>query len=108
ISEIPMSGDALDHNFVIDGGPALAPGDEPSVYSRSVMGDYFGAMRIPLKAGRLLSESDRENAPRVGVVNEALVRQYFPNSNPLGRRLRWARQEEGHWIQIVRVVGDRR
>jgi putative ABC transport system permease protein len=106
ISEVPMSGDALDHNFVIDGGPPLAPGDEPSVYSRSVMGDYFGTIRIPLKAGRLLAESDRENAPRVGVVNEALVRRYFPNSSPLGRRLRWARQEEVHWITIIGVVGD--
>ena len=106
ISEVPMSGDALDHDFVIDGAPALAPGDEPSIYSRSVMGDYFGTMRIPLKAGRLLAESDREDTERVGVVNEAMARRYFPNSSPIGHRLRWVRQTEIHWITIVGVVGD--
>ena len=92
ISELPMSGDALDHDFVIDGAPAVAPGDEPSIYSRSVMGDYFGTMGIPLRAGRLLAESDREDTLFVGVVNEAWSRRYFPSSDPIGRRLRWARQ----------------
>jgi putative ABC transport system permease protein len=106
ISEIPLSGDALDHDFVIQGEPALAPGDEPSIYSRSVMGDYFGVMRIPLRAGRRLNEGDRENTEFVGVVNESMVRRYFPHSNPLGRRLRWARQEKPQWITIVGVVGD--
>jgi putative ABC transport system permease protein len=106
ISEIPLSGDALDHDFVIQGEPALAPGDEPSIYSRSVMGDYFGVMRIPLRAGRLLNEGDRENTEFVGVVNESMVRRYFPHSNPVGRGLRWARQEKPQWITIVGVVGD--
>jgi len=106
ISEVPLSGDALDHDFVIDGAPPLAPGDEPSIYTRSVMGDYFETMRIPLRAGRLLTEADREDTAFVGVVNESMVRRYFPNTNPLGRRLRWARQREPHWITIVGVVGD--
>jgi putative ABC transport system permease protein len=106
VSEVPLSGDALDHDFVIEGEPPLKPGDEPSIYSRSVMGDYFGTMRIPLRAGRLLTEADRKETSLVGVVNESMVRRYFPHSNPLGRRLRWARQSEPHWITIVGVVGD--
>ena len=106
ISEIPLSGDALDHDFVIEGEPPIAPGDEPSIYTRSVMGDYFRVMRIPLRAGRLLNEGDRESTEYVGVVNESMVRRYFPHSNPLGRRLRWARQREPEWITIVGVVGD--
>lgn len=106
ISELPLSGDALNHDFVIEGEPSLAPGDEPSIYSRSVMGNYFGTMRIPLRAGRLLSDADREETAFVGVVNETMVRRYFPHSNPLGRRLRWARETEPQWITIVGVVGD--
>ena len=106
VSELPLSGNFLDHDFVIDGEPPLAPGDEPTVLSRSVLGDYFGTMGIPLRAGRLLTDADREDAERVGVVNESMVRRYFPHSNPLGRRLRWARQDEIRWITIVGVVGD--
>ena len=107
VSELPLSGDALDHDVVIEGEPPLAPGDEPSIYSRSVMGDYFGVMGIPLRAGRALTEADREETTFVGVVNEAAVRRYFPHSNPIGRRLRWARQPAPYqWIEIVGVVGD--
>ncbi|HEX4438669.1 MAG TPA: ABC transporter permease [Thermoanaerobaculia bacterium] len=106
VSELPMSGDALDHDALIDGAPPVAPGDEPSLYSRSVMGDYFGVMGIPLRSGRFLTDADRENAPLVGVVNEAMARRFFPGSDPIGRRVRWARMQEVHWITIVGVVGD--
>jgi predicted permease len=106
ISELPLSGDALDHDFVIDGWQPVAPGDEPSIYSRSVMGDYFGMMRIPLRAGRALEDGDVEGSALVGVVNESMAKRYFPSSSPLGRRFRWARQPDAPWITIVGVVGD--
>ncbi len=106
ISEVPLTGQALNHNFVIEGRPPIAVGDEPELYSRSVMGDYFGVMGIPRKAGRDFLPSDREGAPLVGVVNESFVRQYFPGASPVGARIRWARQEEVQWIEIVGVVGD--
>jgi putative ABC transport system permease protein len=70
------------------------------------MGDYFGTLGIPLRAGRLLTDGDREDSVRVGVVNESMVRRYFSSSSPLGRRVRWARQDPPDWITIVGVVGD--
>jgi putative ABC transport system permease protein len=107
VSELPLSGNALDHDFLIDGRPPLAPGDEPSLQTRSVMGDYFHVMQIPLRAGREFATQDfADNAPLVGIANEATVHQYFPNEDPLGKRIRWARDPEVHWITIVGVVGD--
>jgi putative ABC transport system permease protein len=107
ISELPLSGDSLDHDFLIDGRPPIAPGDEPSLETRSVLGDYFKVMQIPLRQGRDFGPQDfDEKAPRVGIANDALVRQYFQNENPLGKRIRWARDPEIHWIEIVGVVGD--
>ena len=44
--------------------------------------------------------------PLVGVVNERFAREYFPGASPVGARIRWARQEEVQWIEIVGVVGD--
>ncbi len=106
ISEVPLTGQALNHNFVIEGRPPIAIGDEPELFSRSIMGNYFGVMGIPRKAGRDLTAADREGAPLVGVVNERFVREYFPGASPVGARIRWAREEEVRWIEIVGVVGD--
>ena len=107
ISELPLSGDALDHNFLIEHRPQIAPGDEPSLQTRSVLGDYFKVMQIPFLRGRDFGPQDfDEKAPRVGLANETLVRQYFQNEDPLGKRIRWARNPEIEWITIVGVVGD--
>ncbi|MEA2205273.1 MAG: putative transport system permease protein [Blastocatellia bacterium] len=107
ISELPLSGDSLNHDFVIDNRPHIDPGDEPSLESRSVMGDYFRTMKIPLLAGRDFDSRDfSENAPLVGIANAEMVRQYFPNEDPLGKRMRWARNPKVEWITIVGVVGD--
>jgi putative ABC transport system permease protein len=107
ISELPLSGDSLNHDFVIDGRPPISPGDEPSLETRSVMGDYFHVMEIPLLRGRDFSAQDfTKTAPDVGIANNSMVRQYFPNEDPLGKRIRWARDTEVHWITIIGVVGD--
>ncbi len=107
VSELPLSGDSLNHDFVIEGRPPIAPGDEPSLETRSVMGDYFQTMGISLKAGRDFGPQDfLEKAPLVGIANDAMVRQYFPNEDPLGKRIRWARNPQVEWITVVGVVGD--
>jgi putative ABC transport system permease protein len=63
---------------------------------------YFEALRIPLRAGRLIDQRDTGDAPKVVVVNEALAAKYFPGESPLGRALNlWGEQRS-----IVGVVGD--
>ncbi|HEX5884885.1 MAG TPA: ABC transporter permease [Pyrinomonadaceae bacterium] len=107
VSELPLSGDSLNHDFLVENRPPLAEGDEPSVETRSVLGDYFKVMQIPLHRGRDFGSQDfDEKAPRVGIANETLVRQYFQNEDPLGKRVRWARNPQVEWITIVGVVGD--
>lgn len=107
VSELPLSGDSLNHDFVIEGRASIAPGDEPSLETRSIMGDYFKVMQIPLRAGRDFGPQDfAEKAPLVGIANEAFVRQYFQTEDPLGKRIRWVRNPEVEWITIVGVVGD--
>lgn len=107
VSELPLSGDALDHDFLIENRPPIAPGDEPSLQTRSIMGDYFHTMQIPLRAGRDFGPQDfTDNAPLVGIANEAMVRTYFKDEDPIGKRVRWARDPQINWITIVGVVGD--
>jgi len=106
VSEVPLSGDLVTHNFVIAGRTPLAEGTEPETDSRSVMGDYFQVMRIPLRSGRYFSAQDREGMPLVGIINEAMARRFFPKQSPVGERIRWARYKKIQWITIVGVVGD--
>jgi hypothetical protein len=105
ISELPMSGDRLNHNFLIDGRPPILPGEEPDVETRTIAGDYFRTMGIPLLQGRDFSSQDREDTPMVGLVNESFVREFFPDENPIGARISWARGPR-NWMTIVGVVGD--
>lgn len=76
------------------------PRDErlPTAELRTVTPGYFRALGIPLQAGRELTERDSLSAPRVLVINDALVRLHFAHEDPIGRET-----DRG---TIVGVVGD--
>ncbi|HVG21442.1 MAG TPA: ABC transporter permease [Blastocatellia bacterium] len=105
ISELPLSGDQLTHNFIIEGRPPLVVGEEPELMTRTVGGDYFRVMSIPLLQGRDFTAQDRGDTPAVGLVNESFAREYFPGENPIGARISWARGPR-QWMTIIGVVGD--
>jgi putative ABC transport system permease protein len=105
VSEAPMSGEWLTHDFMVE-GQQLSAGEEPDVQTRSVEGDYFRVMRIPLLSGRDFRPQDNENAPLVGVVNQSLAQRFFKDESPLGKRVRWARDDQINWITIIGVAGD--
>jgi predicted permease len=64
-------------------------------------------MGIRLLEGRLFTESDRIDQPRVTVVNEALAKKYFRGENAIGKRVKFARpQDNDAWVTIVGVVAD--
>ena len=106
ISELPMSGDWLTHNFVIDGRPRPPAGAEPVVQTRTIAGDYFRLMGIPLLAGRDFSTEDHTGSLHVALVNRAFADKYFPAQDPLGSRVEWAREDPPDWMTIIGVVGD--
>jgi putative ABC transport system permease protein len=100
-SSIPLGGDS-DTDMQIEGRPAAAPGaGAPTVWYRLVSANYFAAMEIPLRRGRLLGERDPE--PTV-VINETMAKRHWPGEEPIGRRIRFG--ADGPWFTIVGVVGD--
>ena len=86
-------------------GSRPSPGQEPVVFYNLVAGDYFGAMGIPLKAGRLPTPRESWDEPRALVVNETLARQLFPAGNALGSHLA-SGDDTGPRPEIVGIVGD--
>jgi putative ABC transport system permease protein len=80
---------------------------------RIVLGDYFGALKIPLLTGRLLDDRlDRTDTPKVAVVDEAFAQLHFGSSEAaLGKRFRMldpGADPLPPWLQIVGVVGNTR
>ena len=104
ISYLPLTGPAARDGFKIVGQPDPAPGQEPPCEVRVITPTYFQAMGIPLLKGRLLDQRDGKE-PKVLLINETLAKRYFPNEDPIGKRIAvsWS---DGEIDEIVGVVGD--
>ena len=75
-------------------------------YFTMVSPDYFRALGIPLKSGRVFTAADSADAPRVVLINETLQRGYFLGQDPIGKRLNTGSEREPVWNTIVGVAGD--
>ncbi len=105
-SELPFGPGGVFHNFVIEGRPAEAVGTEPEIYNRSITPEYFRTLEVPIKAGRDFSAQDHLKGLPVVIINEKMARTYFQNENPIGKRVKWARDDEAQWLNIIGIVGD--
>jgi predicted permease len=100
---LPMTGDS-ELPFWLDGQPKPATNQEMNVsLFYLVEADYLKAMGIPLQRGRFFTARDNESAPKVIVIDESLARKFFPNQDPIGRRLNL--ELIGNQVEIVGVVG---
>ncbi len=104
ISWTPLEGGAATR-FTISGRATPAPGQEPVADIRIVTPGLFEALRIPLLHGRDFGPEDRDGAPRVAVIGEALARELGGPGAALGQRLKlsWGGDPE---VEVVGVVGD--
>ena len=80
-------------------------------YYQVVTGDYFSTMRIPVVAGRGFRDTDTAASPPVVVVNQTLAERFYPDQNPVGRRIRrgWFGDGESNpepWFTVVGVAAD--
>jgi putative ABC transport system permease protein len=93
--------------LAVEGVPAQK-GEYRSAQLETISPDYFPLMRIPLRQGRALSESDGAESLPVAVVSERMARRYWPGQSALGRRIKAGAAEDAQepWLTIVGVVGE--
>jgi putative ABC transport system permease protein len=107
VRQLPVTVSSWSSGLAIQGRPPLGQTD---ILHREVLGDYFRAMRVPLIDGRTFSDADTPETAPVVVVNDALVKQFFPNENPIGLKITYDRIPDSTslWRTIVGVVGSER
>jgi putative ABC transport system permease protein len=98
---LPLSGRGSLLGFSVEGAPPPPPDVNQEIAVASVTPDYFRAIGAPLRRGRMIDIRDHATAPLVALINEAGARKWFPDQDPLGRRV-----NIGNVLEVVGIVGD--
>ena len=91
--------------FRVEGRPAPPEREQPVTSLTVASPDYFPAMRIPLRQGRLFTDNDHAQGPLVAIINDLMADRFWPGTSPIDQRVtvNW----QGRWrtMQVVGVVG---
>lgn len=107
-SVLPVSGQGAVIHFNIQGRPPRNGSEYIMANYRTISSEYFQTLRIPLLQGRWIESADRENTPPIVVINDAMARTYFPNENPIGKKMQIGATPDNTvpWMIVVGVVGN--
>jgi putative ABC transport system permease protein len=106
---LPLRG-SFNLSFTVEGWPPPKPGQDPTLETRVATPGYFQTMGIPLLRGRMFTEQDDERAPQVALISESAARKFFPNDDPIGRKIRlgWGRGKDKPNVggEVIGIVGN--
>jgi predicted permease len=102
---LPAAGWSPATAFQIEGEPPPEPHLRPTTGLRIVSPGFFETLSIPMLRGRALSSIDSEDANPVAVVSASMAARFWPNADPIGKRLR-LEDPEGAWMTVVGVAGN--
>jgi putative ABC transport system permease protein len=105
VSNVPWTDRDIELSFQVEGRTPYKPGEEAIADYNIVGADYFRTMNISLLRGRVFTNQDAANSPKVLVVSNAFVDRYFPNEDPIGRRIVFDGNDKTA-REIVGIVGD--
>jgi predicted permease len=104
LSNTPSSG-----IFTLEDRPPFPPSEQIEATTDMVSPGFFEMMQVPLVRGRFLDSRDRDGGARAIVINETFASRYWPNQDPVGKRMVFGSPgERNPWITIVGVAGDMR
>ena len=107
-SFLPVSGGGSIIHFNITGRPPKSPHEFVAAGYRTITPNYLETLGVPLLQGRFFTRGDNEKSPAVVIINATMAHTFFPNENPLGKRLQLGAlpEQEVPTMEIVGVVGD--
>jgi putative ABC transport system permease protein len=127
-AHVPFTGSNNSMDFYCADRPVPVPGEFPNASQHTVTPDYFRAMGIPLRRGRIFDGTERayivpegieitpQNLPEifkdvsfVGVISQKMAERFWPDQDPIGKRFRLGQPKIGlPWVEIIGVVGNTR
>jgi putative ABC transport system permease protein len=106
---LPLRG-SFNLSFTVEGWPPPKPGQDPTLETRVATPGYFQTMGIPLLRGRMFTARDDGRAPQVALISESAARKFFPNEDPIGRKIRlgWGRGKDKPNVggEVIGIVGN--
>jgi predicted permease len=106
-SMLPSQGVNNNQTFVVDGYSPPPGGDMNLATVTQVMGNFFPAMGIRLLRGRFFTDADHADTQLVLIVNHKLAQHYWPNQDPIGKRMRIGTLGmQTPWLNVVGEVSD--
>jgi putative ABC transport system permease protein len=99
---LPLTNENSQTSFLVEGQPKPTVANWPYTEYSIVAGNYFQAMGIPLRRGRLFADGDKVGSPPVMIVDETLAAKYWPGQDPIGKRITVLGDKP---IEVVGVVG---
>jgi len=107
VMSLPLSGASMNRGFKAEGRPEPKPDENVSMDYQIVSRDYFSTLEIPIVRGRGFTEEDNATASRVMVISQSMAQRYWPNEDPVGKRIAIGESsKETSWRAIIGVVGD--
>lgn len=103
---LPVGGDDFGASAFPEGRPLPPPGADRRIGFQIVGDQWFGTLGMRVLQGRDFSPGDTRRSPDVVIVNQALADLEWPGSSPVGRRLKYAREDAAPWLTVVGVVSN--
>jgi putative ABC transport system permease protein len=103
---LPLSGNDMGVGFTVEGHPPPDSRTRLSAGYFSVSPDYFKTIGIPILKGRPFTDHDDATAPGVVIVSDTMARKYWPNEDPIGKRLVIGVDRNKAPREVVGIVGD--
>jgi len=106
IQHLPLTGFNWRGAIDVERRPTAAGQTKPNATWRSIVGDYFATMKIPVLYGRAFAPSDTRDTPPVVIINATMAKHLWPGGDAVGQRIKVGNGTRNDWATIVGVVGD--
>ena len=102
---VPMGYVGESKEVYVEGKPLQAGEHAPTILYNAISTNYLDVMRMPLARGRGFTDADNEKSPLVGIINETMAKQLWPNQDAIGKRFS-TKSATGPFIEVVGIAKE--